>query len=75
MNVYWRGRVCPYVSFVSETAPQSSITFDVVGEAGYHRKCSDWPRAGRSRNRDSIFCRSKGCDSFLSHSDRLWTTQ
>lgn len=44
MNVYWRGRVCPYVSFVSETTPQSSFTLDVVGEPGCHRQCSEWPR-------------------------------
>ena len=44
MTVYWRGGVCPYVSFVSETTPQSSMTLDVVGELGYHKQCSDWPR-------------------------------
>ena len=37
-------RPCLSVRFVSETTPQSSITFDVVGEPGYHRQCSDWPR-------------------------------
>lgn len=44
MTVYWRGGVCPYVSFVSETTPQSSMTLDVVGEPGYHKQCSAWPR-------------------------------
>jgi len=44
MNAFWRGRVCPCVSFVSETTPQRTITLDVVGEPAYHRQCSDWPR-------------------------------